>query len=99
MSKKYDVKIEVLSIARPCGSGMQVGDTCYCERTDGLGLRFRGTDGWCPELVHAAMPALSSLAFGGELPWEDEQGRATSACPDPHCQVVIGVSRLRESEK
>ncbi len=97
MNQKSDVKVTVVSIAKPCGSGMQVGDTFYCERKDGLGLRLRQMDGWCPELVLAAQTALSAMAFGGTLPWEDEQGRALSACPDPECRVVIAVERVKES--
>ncbi len=98
MGKKFDVKITVESIAEPCNSGMQVGDTCYCERKGGYGLRMRGTDGWCPELLNSVMPALSAMAFGGSLPWEDADGKALSACPDPHCRVVASVQKIGESE-
>ncbi len=95
MEKEFDVKATVVSIKAPCGAGMQVGDSFCMRRKNGLGLRVEGAEGWCPEMIMTALPPMNIMAFGGELSWEDEEGRACSACPDPNCAVVVAVERLK----
>lgn len=96
MKKKHDVKATVVSIKKKCGSNMQVGDSFSICRKDGYGLTMENAEGWCPELIQTALGPMNTLAFGGTLPWEDEEGRAKSACPDPECCVVVAVERINE---
>lgn len=98
MNKQYDVKATIVSIKEPCGAGHEVGDSFCMRRRDGLGLRLEGSDGWCPELIATALSPMGVMAFGGELAWEDEEGKACSACPDPHCCVVVAVERMNPGE-
>lgn len=93
------VKVTVLNVAGHCAAGIKPGDFFIVESggAEGHGASFmRHTDGFCPEAFHNVFPAVMAVLHGGRLPWEDAEGVAKVACPDPNARVVMGVSRITE---
>ena len=52
-------------------------------------------EGMCGSGYHAIFPYLTTLRFGGDLPWESEHGVSRIACPDPENPVVFEM-RVQE---
>lgn len=67
--------------AGECPMGLEVGRTW--DITDGS-----VPEGMCGSAYHVLMPYLTTLRFGGDLPWE-EPGEARISCPDPANPVVF----------
>lgn len=87
------ILIEVESIAQPCSAGLRVGDRFLVSNCGGS-IVLENFDGCCPELFNTVFPIVMPMIHGGSVPWEDDQGRARSVCPDGHCRVQVAVSRL-----
>lgn len=77
------VRIEVFSIggSGTCPMGLEVGRAW--EVGDGF-----VPEGMCDSAYHVLFPYLTTLRFGGDLPWEAE-GEARISCPDPANPVVF----------
>lgn len=57
------------------GEEYEIGETC--------------PPGLCSWAFNALYPFATALRFGGNLPWEDQPGRALVSCPDPANTVVF----------
>jgi uncharacterized repeat protein (TIGR04076 family) len=79
------VTLEIVSQKGECPSGHKVG-----QKFDVSGAT---PGGLCPSAYHSAYPAIFALKFGGQLPWEEEEGTAHIACPDPENPVVMKITR------
>ncbi|MBL7074687.1 TIGR04076 family protein [candidate division KSB1 bacterium] len=50
-------------------------------------------EGICLGAWEAIAPYLMTLCYGGDFPWEDENGVAVIHCPDP-CGITLKLSRI-----
>lgn len=89
---KCSVKVTVVSIGEPCSAGLKVGDS-FIVRDKGC-MVLENVEEICPELLNSVFPACMAYAAGGTLPWENDKGEATIACPDPHSKVVVKLERI-----
>ena len=78
MSKRYDVKITLLSQLKKCPAGHKVGDEFIVGRYTPGGL--------CMGAFASLLPYITTLRFGGSFPWEKDPDSGTFGCPD--CKVV-----------
>ena len=55
----------------------------------------RGTtpEGMCLGAWNAVAPYLTALGYGGNFPWEKEEGVATIHCPDPN-GITLELRRM-----
>ena len=67
----------------------EVGQTLDVERRTPPGM-FLGA--W-----NAIAPYVGTLLFGGNFPWEEEEGVATIHCPDPE-GIVLELRRIEEEQ-
>lgn len=49
----------------------------------------------CSWAFYTLFPFAQVLQFGGSFPWEQDQNKATVACPDPANPVVFELRRTR----
>jgi len=54
-------------------------------------------EGMCLGAWNAIAPYLTALRFGGNFPWEKEEGVATIHCPDPK-GITLELRRIEEGE-
>jgi len=50
----------------------------------------------CTELLYNMMPWMQTLAFGGEVPW-DEDGVVVRMCPDTGNAVEVRMRAIKEA--
>jgi uncharacterized repeat protein (TIGR04076 family) len=79
------VTLEIVSQKGKCPNGHQVGEKFDVSGTTPAGI--------CASAYHSAYPAIYALKFGGQFPWEQEEGTAHTACPDPENPVVMKITR------
>ena len=86
MAERYDVRITLLSQKRKCHNGHEVGDSWTCGRFT--------PEGMCLGSFSALLPYITTLEFGGDFPWEAEEGVAHIACPDGEVANVFKLERV-----
>ncbi len=92
---RFDVKIKVKE-TRPSTKGNRcniynVGDELRFSR----GKIEGKICGWA---LSAIYPYVTALAYGGEIPWEENTHKATVCCPDLPNLVVFEIERGNESK-
>jgi uncharacterized repeat protein (TIGR04076 family) len=68
-----------------CPLDIKVGDLFRSDRELGAA---------CHWAAHTLLPFTAALRFGGDVPWESEEGLARVCCPDPDNSVVFEVRRV-----
>jgi uncharacterized repeat protein (TIGR04076 family) len=86
------VRVTVEAVEGVCHAGMKAGD--YFIVRDVGPMVLENSEGWCAELVHNAFPTCMTFAGGGSLRWEDKDGAARLACPDPDGRVIVRIERM-----
>ncbi len=85
MSWKEPVYIaKVVGQKGRCGAGHKVGDTFELNTH-----KTSGICGWC---YHDLFPTLCTLAFGGNIPWQDSK-EFKYDCPDRENPVTFVIRR------
>ena len=80
-----DLIAVVISQKGTCAAGHRVGDKFVIGQKTPAGL--------CSWAFTALFPFAEVLEFGGSFPWEEDQNKATVACPDAENPVVFEVRR------
>lgn len=103
MAEMYEVKITVLKRLDPSDVFERLPVTPKekletCELFDD-GEEFISTGGMpegfpCTAAWQVLYPAVRALAFGGNMPWYEEQGVAVYCCPDGLRPVVFKLERI-----
>ena len=88
---QHSVRVTVESIAGECSAGLEVGDSFVVR--DAGPMVLEKADGWCPEVLYVTFPTCMTMAAGGVLRWEDDEGVARVACPDSEARVVLAIRR------
>ena len=89
MSLPYIVKVAVHSVTKgKCSQGFKAGDSWLIE--DG-----RTPGGMCSGAYDSVVPAIRTLRYGGEYPWNEDKDVTYVSCPDPEHCVIYEVRRLR----
>ena len=86
MSKRYDVKITLISQLKKCPNGHKVGDKFIVGR--------KTPGGMCMGAFSSLHPYITTLRFGGSFPWEKVEGQGTFCCPDPEVLNIFRLERL-----
>jgi len=68
------------------GDHHKVGQEFIVEHTTPAGM--------CLDAWNAIAPYVSALRFGGNFPWEKEEGVATIHCPDPK-GITLELRRVK----
>jgi uncharacterized repeat protein (TIGR04076 family) len=90
MAKFHDVKVTLISQSRKCHRGHRVGDEWIVGGVTPAGI--------CLGAFSSLLPYITVLRFGGDFPWETQDGEGTFACPDHLVCNVFHLQRLgRES--
>lgn len=91
MAKRANVLARIISIRQgKCSVGHQVGDEfLFTDKSPG------GLCGWA---YNAIYPAVETLMYGGNFPWEPEPGTARVVCPDPEVPVIFELRRVPAPE-
>ena len=80
-----EITAKVVSQKGTCGVGHRVGDEFVIGQETPACM--------CSWAFYTLFPFAEVLQFGGSFPWEDEQGKAVVACPDPANPVVFELRR------
>jgi uncharacterized repeat protein (TIGR04076 family) len=89
MATRYDVRVTLKSQLKTCPNGHKVGDIWLIQRKTPAGI--------CMGPFNSLFPFITTLRFGGTLPWE-KKGEGTFCCPDPEVLNVFHLERLGESK-
>lgn len=85
---------KIVEVKGECSAGHRVGDefemTLFSEDT----AKAHRTPDVCAFLYYELFPYLTTLQFGGTLPWEKNEDRFLVSCPDNN-KVVIEITRTR----
>ncbi|MBN2463658.1 MAG: TIGR04076 family protein [Dehalococcoidia bacterium] len=84
----YEVEVQVISQKGTCVSEHKVGDKFI--------IADKTPPGMCAWAFYTLFPFISALQFGGSFPWENDQDKATVACPDPTNPVIFELRRVRK---
>jgi len=87
MSKRYDIKITLISQLKSCPAGHRVGDEFVVGAKTPVGI--------CMGAFASLIPYITTLRFGGSFPWEPNEDEGTFCCPDPK---VVNTFRLKRIE-
>ncbi len=91
MAQRYDVRITLVSQLKACPNGHRVGDEWLVGRKTPAGM--------CLGAFNSVMPYLTTLRFGGDFPWEKQEGCGTFCCPDPEVVNVFRLERVPERKR
>lgn len=83
VGKKVRIEIVEIQGSGTCPMGLERGQAW--EIVDGF-----VPEGMCAWAFYVLLPYLTTLRFGGRLPWEAE-GQARISCPDPASPVVFAL--------
>jgi uncharacterized repeat protein (TIGR04076 family) len=81
-----DVIARVISQKGTCEAQHRVGDEFVIGQRTPCNL--------CSWAFYTIFPFAEVLQFGGSLPWEQDEGKTTVACPDPANPVVFELRRV-----
>ena len=84
----HNVSVTITSIRGECADGHKVGESWLIN--DG-----KTPGGICAGAYTSIAPYVTTLRYGGELPWTADKDVVFLACPDPDNQVIFEVRRLR----
>jgi uncharacterized repeat protein (TIGR04076 family) len=87
-AKFYKVSATIISQRGKCEAGHKVGDEFL--------ISDKTPTGMCAWAFYTVFPFASALQVGGSFPWEEDEGMATVACPDPTNPVIFELKRLRK---
>ena len=90
MAKYHQVRITLVSQAKRCHAGHQVGDQWTVGRFTPPHM--------CVGAFSALVPYITTLRFGGSFPWEAREGECTLACPDHLVCNVFHLERLEQTD-
>jgi uncharacterized repeat protein (TIGR04076 family) len=85
MAKRYDVKITLIEQHQKCPNGHKAGESWTVGRLTPAGL--------CMGAFATLLPYITTLRFGGNFPWETQEGTGTFACPDHLARSVFVLER------
>ncbi|MCD6245868.1 TIGR04076 family protein [candidate division WOR-3 bacterium] len=84
---KIIAKIVEIRGTGKCSYGHRVGDEFVIDEV--------GTN-MCLWAFHTLFPFVTALKYGGDLPWEENKGKALVSCPDPHNTVIFELRRVED---
>jgi len=89
LTAKFKIKVRVKKILEggTCPLGLKPGDEFVFEHLP--------PQDFCHWAFHVILPFATALRFGGNIPWEKEEGKATLCCPDAQNPVVFELERIR----
>jgi uncharacterized repeat protein (TIGR04076 family) len=90
MTKRYDIKLTLVSQLKRCPAGHKVGDEFIVGRYTPAGI--------CLGAFHSLLPYITTMKYGGSFPWEKNPDVATFCCPDPKIVNVFRLERIRPNE-
>jgi len=90
MTKRYDVRVKVISQQGTCVKGHKVGDEFVIGGTTPGGM--------CLSAFNSLLPSLQTLRFGGTFPWAEDPDAAKIACTDAENPVVFELRRIPATE-
>jgi len=90
MAQRYDVKITLLSQLKKCPNGHKVGNEWRVGR--------RSPGGICMGAFGSLLPFITTLRYGGNFPWEKNEGEGVFCCPDPKVVNVFRLERVPPEE-
>jgi uncharacterized repeat protein (TIGR04076 family) len=90
MARRYAVRITLTSQLGRCPNGHKVGDRWLVGR--------RTPEGICLGAFNSLLPYITALRYGGNFPWEEEEGEGTFCCPDPRVVNTFRLERLPGSD-
>jgi uncharacterized repeat protein (TIGR04076 family) len=77
------ITVEIVEVrGEGCEQGLKVGDKFEMEENH---------SDFCNWAHNAIFPLIETLRFGGNFPWEKEEGTAFACCPDPYNTVVFKI--------
>ena len=80
-------KVELKVVSGKCADGsMKIGDTYLIED--------KTPEGICIGAFSAVLPYLLTLRYGGNSPWEKEEGFGVISCPDPVAGIKMEIRRI-----
>ena len=86
-SGRSQVKVRVVSVAKPCNAGHRVGDEVIFKHNQVVGRL-------CFDSLCSMMAKVHSLRYGASFPWlKDPDQPARHGCPDG-ANVTFELSRL-----
>jgi len=92
--KSYKLIGKIVKVEGKCDAEHHVGEefdlTLYSEKTD----KSPRTSNVCGFLYNAIFPYLTVLQFGGVFPWEKDENKFLTGCPDNQ-KVVVEIRRVR----
>ena len=91
MTKRYDVKITLVSQLKKCPAGHKVGDEIV--------VRDKTPGGMCMGAFGSLLPYITTLHFGGSFPWEKNEGEGRMCCPDPDVVNVFHLQRVERKKQ
>ena len=96
--KRYKVAVKVASQHGFCAYNHKVGDEWVIGYTKPDGSIGATTPaGMCIMAFHSLLPAIWTLMYSGNFPWEADPDVITNmACPDAKNPVVFELRRLQE---
>jgi uncharacterized repeat protein (TIGR04076 family) len=94
--KIYKIKIKLVDIRGTgvCSQGLRVGDTFELnENGQPMPANF------CAWAFMLLWPFITTLMYGGTLPWEKDPDKAYVSCPDPESTVIFEITRKEEKSE
>ena len=89
MVESYDIAVKVISQEGTCAAGHKVGDEWVISATE-----YRTPGGICLSTFDLIFPYVTTLMYGGEIPWASKITSTRLRCIDPGNPVVFEISRL-----
>ena len=86
MTKRYEVRVKIISQKGTCAKKHQVGDEFTVGGTTPEGL--------CCSAFNSMFPSVQTLRFGGTFPYSKDPDTAEAACPDADNPVVFELRRI-----
>lgn len=85
--QRFQVKVKVVSVTRPCNAGHREGDEIIFEYNQVVGKI-------CFDSMCSMIAKVHSLRYGAQFPWlKDTQAPALHSCPDQG-NVTFELSRI-----
>ncbi len=93
-TKMYKIIIKVMEIrgSGKCSAGLKVGDKFEIDK-NGQPVPAN----FCGWAFNTLWPFITSMRYGGILPWEKDPNKAYISCPDPDSTVIFEISRVEDN--
>ena len=86
MTRRYDVRMTIVSQIARCPNGHKIGDELVVGRKTPGGL--------CMGAFSSLLPYITTLSCGGSFHWEKQEGSGTFCCPDPEVINTFHLQRV-----